>query len=237
MDYMVDIIIVIILIMGAVQGYKYGIFRSLISLVGMILVFILAFNLKDYLAPFLYDNLPFVNFVGTLTGLSSLNIVLYEGLAFLVVLVILSVLLNLIISITGIIDKITNATIVLALPSKLCGMVIGVVQYYIICFALLLMFSLFPSTKSYIDESNFAGSIINDTPYLSDTTQETFKTIDDIYTSIKNDYDPKNTDVCDAEIFDLLLKYKVVTPDDAEKIIKQDKISFEGASEIVNNYK
>ncbi len=237
MDYIVDIIIILVLVMGAIQGYRYGIFRSLISLIGMVLVFILAYNLKDYLAPLLYDNLPFINFVGTLTGLSSLNIVLYEGIAFVIVLAILSALLSLIINVTGIIDKITNATIVLALPSKLCGMVIGVVQYYIICFVLLLIFSLFPSTKNYIDKSNFAGSIIEDTPYLSSTTQETFKTIDDIYRSIKNDYDPKNTDVCDAEIFDLLLKYKVVTPEDAEKLIKQDKISFDGASSIVDNYK
>ena len=121
----VDIIIIVSIVLGVLIGFVRGFFKETVIFIGTILVVVLAFVLKNPLSLILYKNLPFFKFKGIFEGISTLNILMYEILAFIIALAILSIALTIIIKISGIIEKILKLTIVLALPSKLlCDIVV-----------------------------------------------------------------------------------------------------------------
>ena len=73
----VDALIVIFIILGGIIGYKNGFIREGIHFVGVILIVIISFMLKDSLMVLLYENLPFFNFFGIIKGISAINILFY----------------------------------------------------------------------------------------------------------------------------------------------------------------
>ena len=98
----VDIVIIIFVLLGAVVGFKQGFTKSLVSCVGVILVTVFAFLLKNPVSEFLMSVSPFFNFGGIIKGVTVLNIALYEVIAFALVfgvlMIVLKILLILLIS-------------------------------------------------------------------------------------------------------------------------------------------
>ena len=107
----IDVVIVLFLAMGLIVGFKRGIFKSAVMFLGTILVFVLAFYLKNPLSELMYTYLPFFPLGGTFAGVQVFNILLYEALAFFLVYIILMAVLHIIIKITGIFEKILKFTI------------------------------------------------------------------------------------------------------------------------------
>ena len=66
-----DIGIILFIIMSMIVCAKKGLIKSAVSLVGIILVFIIALTFKEQLGNFLCKYLPFFNFSGNLEGLVS----------------------------------------------------------------------------------------------------------------------------------------------------------------------
>ena len=128
---LVDIIILLFILLGAVIGFKEGVIKKTTSIVGLLLVVILSFVLKNYLSSFFYENLPFFKLWGVFKGIQVLNIIFYEMVAFLIIASVLTVIYNLILGITGLIEKILKATIILSIPSKLLGILVGALEAYI----------------------------------------------------------------------------------------------------------
>ena len=89
--YLFDIIIIMFLLIFAVVGFKNGFFKQTVKTVGVILIFVFAFYFKDYVADFLSYTLPFIKFKGSIAGLSSLNIILFQLIAFLILLGLFSI--------------------------------------------------------------------------------------------------------------------------------------------------
>ena len=87
-----DIVILIALALGAIGGFKSGVIKKTANFVGIFIIIILSFYLKNYLSVIMYENLPFFNFWGLLTGLEILNVILYELIAFLLVFSILFII-------------------------------------------------------------------------------------------------------------------------------------------------
>ena len=85
----VDIIILILLVLGAVAGFKAGVIKKLTDFVGMFVIVILSFYLKNFLSVIMYENLPFFNFGGLIKGIVVINILFYEVLAFIIVFLVL----------------------------------------------------------------------------------------------------------------------------------------------------
>ena len=67
----VGIIILIFLAFGALLGFKRGFTRELVSLVGIFLILVLSFILKNPISVFLYNNLPFFSFGGIFKDIST----------------------------------------------------------------------------------------------------------------------------------------------------------------------
>ena len=141
-DFMniVDALIILIILASGVAGFKRGVLKQTVSTVGFIIVVVLAFYLKNPIAEFLSLHFPFFKFSGSFANVTSLNIILYQIISFILVVLLLEVVLGILIRITGIIEKILKYTIILGIPSKILGFVVGIVEGFIITFLLLFFF-------------------------------------------------------------------------------------------------
>ena len=231
----IDAIIIILLLFGAVFGFKAGVIKSAVSFLGTLLIIFLAFQLKNPISEFLYMHLPFFNFNGALAGVTVFNVLIYEGIAFLIVFAILEILLKVVIIASGILESILRLTIVLGLFSKILGLFFGFIEYYVIIFAGLFMLNCFSNTAFLIKDSSLATNILNNTPILTEQFREPKAAIDEILslsTTYKNDKDGYNT-----KALEILIKYNVISQEQAEKLISKKKIDIPNAQGIIDSLK
>lgn len=227
----VDIIILILLLFGAIGGFKAGVIKKLADFLGMFVIVILAFYLKNDLSVIMYENLPFFNFGGFIKGVGAINILLYEILAFLIIFIALLFLLRTVIMITGLVEKILKATVILSIPSKLLGIIVGIVEMYVYVFIVLVILTLPLFNISYLKESKISNYMLNNTPVLSKLSGEMVDIYSNVY-SIVIDKDKKNNEELNTEIIELLLDRKVVTKVSVKKLVDQNKIQISDNSII-----
>lgn len=233
----VDSILILFLLLGAVLGFKKGAIKSLVTLVGTLVVVVLAYYLKNPVAELLLEYCPFMNFGGNWAGLVTLNILLYEAIAYALVFIILSSILSLVIKVSGIIETLLKMTIILGIPSKIIGAVLGFLEALVFSFIVLFVLLQCNATSKMISDSSLARSIIDNTPFIGHMVNDTYKAIQDI-NSLQDKYkSDTNKDAYNAEILGIMLKYEVVTPEVTQNLITNKKLNFAGAQNILNSYK
>lgn len=232
----VDAIIILFLLLGAVLGFKKGAISSLVGLVGTIAVVVIAYYLKNPVANLLYDFVPFFDFSGSWQGLVTLNILLYESVAYILVFVVLYSILSLILKLTGIIEKLLSFTIILGIPSKIIGAVLGFVEALVFSFLILFVLLQFNGSHPWIMESSVATSILDKTPLIGAMVEETYQAIVDI-SDLQDKYeDTDDLDAYNGEILGIMLRYHVIEVETAKKLIDNGKLDFDGAETIVNTF-
>ena len=232
----VDAIVILFLLLGAVLGFKKGAIRSLVGLVGTIAVVVIAYYLKNPVADLLYNFVPFFDFSGSAQGLVTLNILVYESIAYVLVFVILYGLLSLILRLTGIIEKFLTMTIILGIPSKIIGAVLGFLEAVVFSFIILFVLLQFNGSHAFIKESTVAMSILDKTPLIGAMVNDTYDAIVEI-SDLQDKYkDSASKDEYNAEILGIMLRYHVVTPDTTRKLIDNGKLDFAGAEAVLNTF-
>ena len=224
-----DIIIVIALVLGAVGGFKAGVIKKTADFVGIFLVIILSFYLKNYLSVIMYENLPFINFGGFIKGIEAINILFYEVLAFIIVFSLLMLILKIVLMLTGLIEKILKATVILSIPSKILGIVVGAIEMYIYVFLVLVVITLPIINVPYVRDSEISNFILHNTPILSSVSEEMVDTYNDIYKVVK-DKDNKSNEELNDEVIRLLLDKKVITKESLNKLVDRNKIHLNDKS-------
>lgn len=224
-----DIIIVIALVLGAVGGFKAGVIKKTADFVGIFLVIILSFYLKNYLSVIMYENLPFINFGGFIKGIEAINILFYEVLAFIIVFSLLMLILKIVLMLTGLIEKILKATVILSIPSKILGIVVGAIEMYVYVFLVLVVITLPIINVPYVRDSKVSSFILNNTPILSSVSEEMVDTYNDIYKVVK-DKDSKSNEELNDEVIKLLLDKKVITKESLNKLVDRNKIHLNDKS-------
>ena len=232
----VDAVVILFLLLGAVLGFKKGAIRSLVGLVGTIAVVVIAYYLKNPVADLLYNFVPFFDFSCNWQGLVTLNILLYESIAYVLVFVILYGLLSLILRLTGIIEKFLTMTIILGIPSKIIGAVLGFLEAVVFSFIILFVLLQFNGSHTFIKESTVAMSILDKTPLIGAMVNDTYDAIVEI-SDLQDKYkDSASKDEYNAEILGIMLRYHVVTPDTTRKLIDNGKLDFAGAEAVLNTF-
>ena len=229
----VDILIIVFILLGAFIGFRDGFTKALVNAIGVIVVTAIAYVLKNPVSEILMSFMPFFNF----GGITSLNIVLYEVIAFLLVFSILMIILKIVAVTTGIFETFLKFTIVLGIPSKILGAVVGAIKNYILVFFALYVLSL-PTfaSWSFINESNYREPILSKTPLLSVVAAQTVSVFDD-FASLKDKYENSdNTNEFNLETIDIFLKYKVVTPKTVNSLIDNGKLDIDGIENVLNKY-
>ena len=234
----IDLLIMIFILIGAVVGFKRGFTSSLFNFVGVILVIIIAYFLKNPISEFLMNFCPFFSFGGIIKGVTVLNIAVYEIIAFILVFSLLMIGLKALLMATGIFETILKFTIVLGLPSKILGAIVGLIHNYIIVFFVLYILSM-PNflDVGFIKDSTYREPILKNTPILSNVAESTLAVLDE-FKGLSDKYtETENSNEFNLETLDLFLKYKVVTVDTVEKLDDSGKIKIEGIETVLNKYR
>ena len=225
--------IVLILIGYIIGGWKNGVVKETASIIGIIIVFFLSYYLMGIVGNFLCTILPFFKF----DGLVSLNILIYQAIAFILLFTIFMSLYRLLLKISNGLQKIVNATIILIIPSKILGAIMGFISGWITIFVILLVL-LVP----FKDVKEFNVSTMNDvvlfhTPVLSDIVKPFTKGVIEIYdTSSKIANKDIDMDEANTKSIDIMLKYKLVDKNTIKKLIELDKLKIKNLDSVLSKY-
>lgn len=225
----VDILILIALALGAVAGFKAGAIKKTADFLGTFIIIILAFYLKNDLSVLMYENLPFFNFGWLIKGVEALNVLIYEAIAFVIVFVALLFILKVILLATGLIEKILKATVILSIPSKILGIIVGLIEGYVYVFIALVVFTLPISELPYVRESTIGTFMLNNTPILSGISEEMIDIYGSVYEIIE-EKDNKTNEELNEEVLTLLIEKQVLPKESAKKLVDQNKIHINDTS-------
>lgn len=235
---LLDIIIVLVLAMSAIIGFKRGAIKEVVSLVGIIIVFVVSFSLKGVIGNVLCKWLPFFNFAGNFEGVTVLNILLYQLLAFLIIYSLLFSVYMIVLKVSGVVQKLVHMTVILWLPSKLIGAVVAFVTGYVMVFVVLLALLIPLKNTDFFLESKFANYIVYDTPILAGSAENISTSINEVYT-LGEDLSKGEISKNEANVktMDVLLKYKIVSPKTARQLVVLDKLDgITGLEKVIEKY-
>lgn len=230
----IDVFIIIFLILGAIVGFKNGAIKEGTKFIGLFAIIIISFLLKDRLMVVLYENLPFFDFFGLIKGLSSINILFYQLISFIVIFLALFFCLKVLLVITGLIEWLLKLTIFLSIPSKIIGIFVGLLEYYIYIFIALYVIAMPIFNFNAVNESSLANKILDNTPILSDMVDDTVDVYTDVWNIIKKKDDKSNKEV-NTLVLATLLDNNLITIESAKKLVLSNKITIEDES-ILDNY-
>ena len=231
----VDYIIIIILVLCAFKGFKQGMLPSIVNFVGTFLVFIIAFYVKQPISTLMYENLPFLDFAGIFKGIIGVNILFYEVIAYGLTIVLLGIIFGIVKRISLVFNKILNATIVLTLPNKIIGAIIGIFEGVLFSFILLCIASNVNTTTKYVNESKYSGIILNNIPILNSVTSSLTDSSKEIYDTIINNENDKNK--ANLETIDILMKHNILSYESATKLVNDKKLNIDGVNQVIEKYR
>ena len=217
-----DAVIITILIVGVLGGMSRGLIKQVVLLIGLVVCLVFAFSLRTPIATFMYEYLPFFKFGGLFSGVSIINILLYELIAFLIIFSLLYLVLRILLKITGIIEKILDMTIILGFFSKIGGGIVGFIEAYILVFVFLFVCNQPFIRVTGLDSSKVGNFILDKTPVMSSAIEDTRKVINEVYTlttKYKNDKNKLN-----QETVKLFIKYDIITEENVQKLREKGKL-------------
>ncbi len=226
--------IVLILIGYLIGGWKNGVVKETASIIGIIIVFFVSYFLMGIVGNFLCTILPFFKF----DGLVSLNILIYQAIAFILLFSILMGVYRLLLKISNGLQKIINATIILIIPSKILGAIIGLITGWITIFIVLLVLLVPLKDFDQFKDSKMNNIVLFHTPVLSDTVKPFTKGALEIY-DVSSKIANKDIEMNEANLksIDIMLKYKLVDKDTVENLVKNKKLKgIKNIDSVLSNY-
>ncbi|MDD2505358.1 MAG: CvpA family protein [Bacilli bacterium] len=233
----IDWLIIIIILLALFNGFRKGVINSVVTFIGTLLVFVLAFYLKNPISVLLYEYLPFFKLTGRFEGISVVNVLIYEGISYLVTISLLAIILKIIAKVTGAVNALLNATLVLGIPSKILGAGVGFFQGYIISFIIIFILGLISGTSTMVNQSKYAEVLMEKTPLLSNIVDDTYNSVKEVYNISSFYQNEEDKDEANLKSLDILLKYEILDIASADKLIEKEKITAKGAKEIIDKHR
>ena len=97
--------------------------------------------------------------------------------------------------VTGLIEKILKATVILSIPSKILGIFVGILESYIYIFIILVILTLPIFNIPFVRESRMVNFMLDDTPILSSMSSEMIDIYDNVYNIVINRKDKNNEEI------------------------------------------
>ena len=233
-----DICILMLFIMAFIVGFKRGVIKELVQFIGTIIIFILAFSFKGVVGKILCTYLPFIKFKGVIEGISTINILMYQLIAFILVFSILLIIYEILLKVSNLLQKIVNMTIILIIPSKILGGIVSFLKVYLIVFVIVLLLKVPLGNTDIYAESTIIDFMLYNTPILSNTSKDIVTPIDKIYNlgrKVGKNQISKND--ANIEALDIMLKYDIVDKDTIETLISMHKLDdIQGTKNLLNKY-
>lgn len=233
-----DVGIILLFVMFFIVGFKNGVIKELVALIGIILMFILSYMLKGQIGDLLCIYFPFIKFAGKIEGLTTMNIVLYQMIAFIIIFGILLSIYDFLLIATKALDKIVKLTVILILPSKILGGIVSVIKGYIILFAVFIVLMIPLGSQEVFYESAIINTILYKTPILSTATSKFTSAVTEIY-DLGESISKDKISIKDANLksLDIILKYNITSKETVEKLINAKKLdNINNVEDVLNNY-
>ena len=222
-----DIGIILILISFAAIGFKNGMIKEGVNFVGLVLVFIISYMIKGYVGNILCQYAPFFKFTGSIEGITSFNIFMYQAIAFILVFGILLGVYAILVKGSALLQKLLNLTIVLIIPSKIIGSIISVVKCWCYLFIILIAMMLPFGNQKIMQESTLTKMILYKTPVLSTYTEKFTNSLKEIYDVTKALVKEDTTSEkykANIKCLNIMLKYNLVDKQLVEELIDNGKL-------------
>ena len=223
-----DIIIIIILLMYIIVGFKNGVIRELSHLIGIVLVLFLSSKLKEPVGEFFYNHFPDIKIFNGVLDNPIINMIVYKLLAFLFLFVVLLGLYFLIINVSKTINNFINGTIILKLPSKILGAIVGFIKGYIFVFIGMIIVFIGLHNDPMYQDSTIGKFILHKTPIVSKSTGNITESLQEIV-EISNGIKDKTIDKTEAniKIIKTLIKYKIIDKSTLQEYLKSNNVKVD----------
>ena len=149
---------------------------------------------------------------------------MYQTIAFILVFSIIMIIFRVVLSFTGALEKVLNFTIILGIPSKIGGFIVGLIEGFIVVYMLLFIISQ-PFLKiDIVQQSKFREKILTSSPILSSVANNTNKAVNEIYELQKTFIKDKDVDYFNSRTIEILLEHDVINDEYVEKLRDMGKI-------------
>lgn len=229
----VDVIVILIILMSGIVGFKRGVFKELVMTIGFLLVFVISFKLKNPLAEWLSLHLPFFNFGNVFDNVSIINIIFYQVVSFMIIFSLLMIIFRIVLAVTSFFEKILKFTIILGIPSKILGFFVGLIEGYILGFIIMFILAQ-PMFGDISASSKLKDPMLNSTPILASVVSEMNDTVIDIYNLKDSVSDSKKLE---RGITKIMLERNLVDSDYIDKLIEANKIKIDDAASLLDAYR
>lgn len=216
-----DAVIIICLIVGIMGGMKRGLIKSIVLLVGLIAIVVVSYYLKNPVSAFFYKTFPFFSLK---FSAPIFNIIIYEFIAFITIFSVLYLALRLLLHITGLLEKLLKATVILGFFSSIGGAIVGFIESYILVFIMLFLFSQPFMNITGLESSKLSNFILDKTPLLSSAIEDTRSIVTEL-DGLREDYGNKTKDY-NKKAVDLFLKYEIISGENLEILVEKGKIEY-----------
>ena len=233
----VDIAILLVIVGFAIYGYRTGVIKTTVATVGLVLVFVFAYIFKNPVAEQLTLHLPLFSFGGFFAEITIINVIIYQLIAFIIVFSVLITIFALVVKLSSLIEKLLKVTVILRLPSKVLGAIVGLAEGVIIASIALMIFTLPIFNISEVHESKLKNILMENVPITGTLSRGTNKAINEIMELKKVYTNSHNKNEFNAKCFDVLLKYNIINVEYGNKLIESGKLKIDGAEEILEKYK
>ena len=231
-----DAVIIVLLLGGIVFGAKRGFIHSAVEFVGIVLVLILSFILKNPVADLLFNFFPFIDFKDAGASSAVLNILLYETIAFVLVFTVFELLFKLVKQSSKIIQKILDMTIIGGILSDILGAIVGFIEAYILTFMIIYIVTL-PLFGLDIEKSKMAKFMIEKTPVLNNVMDKGIDSLTTLSDITLNDNYNKQSDSYNIMAVECMLKGGIITTSSADILVKKGKLPYKGIEDVINKYR
>lgn len=234
----IDIIVILIIGLFGYIGMRKGFVKSAISFIGLIFVFIISFIMKNPIADWLCLNLPFFNFSGGFKGATILNVIIYQLIAFIVVFSILMTVYHIIVKVSGLVERILKLSFVLAIPTKVGGIIIGILEGIIVSLIGIVVLSLPVLKFNLVEESLIRKYLYDVSPVVGNVTGSLNGSVSEIMELKEKFNNNDNKEEFNLSCLDILLKHKVLKKDLATKLVNGGKLKVDNtkANNIISKY-
>jgi len=233
-----DVVFVLIILLFGVIGFKRGVFKQLVMSVGVFLICLIAWYLKTPIATALSLHMPFWNLSNYPGMIPVLNILFYQTVGFCVVFGILMIILQVLINATSLFEKILKATVILAIPSKICGFIVGLIEGYVLVFIAAFFLSQPSMSVDFINQSSIRPWVLNNTVILSNSVGSTYDAMSDIY-KLKEKYEAteeKDYESLSRDSVEVLAKYGIANSKYLQTLKDNGRLNIKGVDSVIQKY-
>lgn len=221
-----DILIIVIILFGMYLGYQRGVIKELSDFGILLFSMLIASPISKLLCSLLYPVLPFFNFIGSIKGLKSLNIILWRLVFYFLILIILISIIRTVLLKIGLLRKISDTMVEAGIISKLLGLVVAFPLMIVFLYNVMFILNLPFINLDFTNDSKVYKMILEKTIIISKQNERVYLCENDTKKIVNGKYNTdKNYKVADDKILKSSIEHKLISYKNVKKLNDKKKLN------------